>query len=382
LVGLLVVDLTIVQCQATQTCAKAVAHVDLTYGGKIRRIAKSDSHLHNINFWNPLNANNAYLIGVQSNLEQRDWRMELYDGNGCFIKDLFSIAEYDWRLVWGHSKPDLLYTSKGSNLYRYNVTTPKGNVLKALTPLSFNPGSPALNQAGDRIMVVTSDGLIRSYRLADMGDQRAFDTRLSHPAGCTTDRDDIRYTGYRNYIGVNCTSRDDMVHALVVYDDTAALVHTFYGFAGNYDFSPHGKLAYVEMWGSGKPLEIHVVNIDRTNDQILYSLLQSNASYVQNLHVSWPDKVDDWFIASIFPSARHLPSTYASPLDEILIVTTSGSHKYLARTETSIATRWTDFWAQPLASPSSDGSRVSFNSNRSGIITHYLLWVPITALSK
>jgi len=33
------------------------------------------------------------------------------------------------------------------------------------------------------------------------------------------------------------------------------------------------------------------------------------------------------------------------------------------------------FWAEPLASPSSDGNRISFNSNRSGTVDQYVLFV-------
>ncbi|MBV8139299.1 MAG: PD40 domain-containing protein, partial [Deltaproteobacteria bacterium] len=34
------------------------------------------------------------------------------------------------------------------------------------------------------------------------------------------------------------------------------------------------------------------------------------------------------------------------------------------------------FWAQPLPSPSADGTRISFNSNRSGSVQQYILWTP------
>jgi hypothetical protein len=32
------------------------------------------------------------------------------------------------------------------------------------------------------------------------------------------------------------------------------------------------------------------------------------------------------------------------------------------------------FWAMPLAAPSADGKRISFNSNRSGTIDQCILW--------
>jgi hypothetical protein len=33
------------------------------------------------------------------------------------------------------------------------------------------------------------------------------------------------------------------------------------------------------------------------------------------------------------------------------------------------------FWAMPLATPEANGNRISFNSNRSGTIDQYILYV-------
>jgi hypothetical protein len=177
--------------------------------------------------------------------------------------------------------------------------------------------------------------------------------------------------------------------AIVVYDDTGAVVHKFdaIGGGGHYDFSPDGKLAYFKMSrgarqrGGESPLEIHVVNLDGTNDRVLYSVPHAQAAYLQNLHLSWPAKVTDWFIASFFPNAGNLPSAYAPPLDEIMMIRLDGTHKYLARTGTAYSRAGRKggtgdmFWAQPLGRPSADGKRICFNSNHSGTIDQYILYV-------
>jgi hypothetical protein len=82
--------------------------------------------------------------------------------------------------------------------------------------------------------------------------------------------------------------------------------------------------------------------------------------------------VTSWFIASLFPSAANVPATYAPLLDEIIKINTDGSYTNLARTYTASSPGL--FWAQPLASPSADGSRISFNSIRSGSVDQFILF--------
>jgi hypothetical protein len=308
------------------------------------------------------------MIGIRSDLNEKNWKVVLYDGNGCYIKDLFPVSQYNWQLSWDRNKPNIFYTNKGLNVFRYDVTTNAATSIKIL-PVFPAPQGPSLNQANDRIMMVLSDSTIRSYRLSDMGDERAFAVAPLLPANCQTDWNDIRYTGYKNYIGINC-SYGDGTGSQVVVEDTGKVLHTFTAIGGanvhgHYDYSPNGKFGYSKKPGNNKEsLEIHVVNIDGTDDRILYSVPYAKASYVSNLHVSWPDKVEDWFVVSVFPTTTP-PSTYASPLDEILKIHLNGSFEYVARSGSrpKIAGSSQQFWAQPLASPSADGSRISFNSN-------------------
>lgn len=364
-----------------------IDYVDPDYGGKIRQLKKDDGHEHNLYYYrNPWNADNSRMVGVQSDLQQRNWQVVLYDGDGCLIKTLFSIDKFDWRLVWDRKNPAVLYTWKGSSLYKFDVTTGNSELLKSFAPLGLKPNGPSLNQAGDRILVVTSDGMFRSYRLPEMTEERTFSIKV--PADCIASWDKVRYIGCRNCIDTKFQSSDMQQQAIVVYDDTGEIIHRFDGIGGggHYDFSCEGKLAYFKMsrgsrQGGQRPLEIHVVDLDGANDRVLFSVSRSETMYVQSLHLSWPDQVADWFIASVFPSAQNLPPSYRPLLDEILLVKTDGTHEYLARSKTKY---WTErgrgrtgdmFWAQPLASPSSDGRRVSFNSIRSGTIDLHILYV-------
>ncbi len=360
------------------SCPSAADYLDPTYGGRVRHIRRVNSHTHNIYYHrNPWNADNSYMIGVESDLDHRNWRVVLYQGDGCFLRELFPITEYDWRLVWDRQNPEILYTWnwKRAELYRLNVRTGKADLLKSFAPLGVKPTGPSLNQAGDRILMITSEGTYRSFRLPDMREERSF--KVAYPDQCVSAWRDERYIGYRNYIMTACGSPDLTRQAILIYDDHGTLAHRLEGIGGggHFDFSPDGRLAFFRMPGRGNPLEIHVMSIDGTNDKVLYSAPAAQARHLQNLHVSWPDRVNDWFVASFFPSPQNLPPRYTPPLDEILLVHTDRSPRFLARTET-LPGRGAAFWGQPLASPSANGSRVSFNSNRSGTIAQYILWVP------
>src|SRR5262245_6825122 len=371
------------------TCPDVVNYIDSAYGKNVRQLARSAGQEHKFYYWrDAFNADNSPMIVIPQNTLSSTFEVTLYTGDGCFVKTLFAASQYNWRVAWDRNDPAILYTTTWSGLYKYNVNTNTATLLKSFESLGgFKPIGPSLNQAGDRIFVITFDGSARTYRLPDMKEERAFSiSSLLSANGCLTDWEDIRYTGYLNYVAVNCwdSPKTPTTEKLAVVEDTGIVLHVFSGpygksgFSGHWDFSPNGKLAYFRDSGGGTPLEIHVVNIDGTNDQILYSVPQSEALYVQNLHISWPDSVTEWFIVSFFPSVQNLPTTYAPPLDEILLISSaSGKYKFLARTHTKIGTRQTGFWAQPLASPSADGSRISFNSNSSGTIDQYILWVPM-----
>ncbi len=357
---------------ATQ-CANANDYVDPTYRSPIRQLLKPDGHDHNIYYHrNPWNADNTYMVGIQSDLNQANWRVVLYDGNGCYIKDLFTLGSLDWRLVWDRNDPALLYTWRNSGLYRFNVNTNTVELLKSFAQLDFTPTGLSLNQAGDRILVITSDKVFRSYRLSDMQDERSF--TVTYPTSCVSGWKDERYIGYGNYISTACASSTPSQQAILIYNDDGVLIHQFHGIGGggHYDFSPGGQLAYFPALTSAAPLDIHVVNLNGTNDRVVFSAPHTDILHVQNLHLSWPDKVTGWFIASLFPSAASVPANYAPLLDEIIKINTDGSYSFLARTYTADSPGL--FWAQPLASPSADGSRISFNSIRSGTIDQFILF--------
>ena len=267
-----------------------------------------------------------------------------------------------------------------------------------------------------------------------MSDERTF--QITVPPGCFVGWDKPHYTGYRNCIDTAYNNADSSQQAIVVYDDTGTVVHTFdaIGGGGHYDYSPDGKLAYFKLPAGGRgkpqtPFEIHVVNLDGSNDRVLFTVPRSQAHF-SNLHLSWPGKVNDWFVAGFFPSAANPPAenppsrtrvppqaaapadrarqaagdvetpptttrrpqrpramaqseqpAYEPPFDEILLLRLDGTTKYLARTGTvysRAAGRGETgdmFWAQTLASPSADGKRICFNSSRSGTIDLCILFL-------
>ena len=366
---------------------KIIDYVDPTYGSKIRHLNKDDGHEHNLYYYrNPWNAGSSLMVGIHSDLEQKKWRVVLYDGDGQFIRELFPISQFDWRLAWDRTDANFLYTWKGSCLYRFHVGTGGSELLKDFAPLGLKPNGPSINEAGDRILVATSDGVFHSYRLPDMNEERTFAPLI--PSGCFIGWDKPHYIGCRNYIDTAYRSIDPEQQAIVVYDDTGTVVHKFGGIGGggHYAYSPDGRLAYFSLPGGPRgaprrPLEIHVVNLDGTNDRVLVSIPWSHAARVHNLHLAWPSKIKDWFIASLFPSGGNVSNTYVAPVDEIMLVRTDGTYTYLARTRTVYSRAGARggsgdmFWAQPLASPSSDGTRVCFNSNRAGTIDQYILYI-------
>jgi len=374
---------------AQLACPGAEDYRDENYGAAIRCLVRNEGHEHNLYYTrDPWNADGSLMVGIHSDLMQRNWKVLLFDGEGCFQKELFSVEQFDWRLTWDRHKPDILYTWRASSLYEFNVQTGAARLLKSFAPSKLMPNGPSLNQTGDRILVITADGTFRSFALPEMNEERAF--QMTFPEGCYPAWDKPRYIGYRNFVFASCSSGDGRVQAVLIYDDTGALHHVFEGVGGggHHDFSPDGRWAYFKLpsgprGGPRSPLEIHVVNIDGTDDRVLYSVPASDARYVHNLHLAWPSRVNDWFIASFFPNAANLPPSYAPPLDEILQLRLDGNHRFLARTHTAYSTAGGRtggaqdmFWAQPLARPSAGGRRIAFNSIRSGTIDLCILTVP------
>ena len=367
--------------------AEIVDFTDPTYGSKIRQLRKDDGHEHNFYYYRePWNADGSLMLGVQSDLQQKNWHVVLLDGDGHFIRDLFTTDKYDWRLCWDRKRAEILYTWKGSTLYRFNVKTGEAEKLRSFEPRVIETNGPSVNQDGDRILIMTADKTFHSFRLSDMGDERTFKAEI--PAGCSVSWDKPRYTGWGSTIDVAFHPADLKQTGILLYDDTGKLVHRFEGIGGggHYAFSPEGRLAYFFMpnypRNDGKnSLDIHVVNPGGSDDRVLFSAPREQAAQLQNLHLSWPSRVNDWFVASFyhFPNAKQ--ANYAPPFDEIMQVRLDGTTKYLARTGSEYSrgegrgTSTDLFWAMPLAAPRADGKRISFNSNRSGTIDQFILFV-------
>ena len=367
---------------------KIVDYTDPTYGGKVRQLQKDDGHEHNFYYYRePWNADGSYLLGIQSDLQQKNWHVVLHDGDGHFIKDLFSIADYDWRLCWDRKDPNILYTWRDADLFRFRVKEGKAELLKSFKPLALITNGPSVNQNGDRILVTTSDHTFHSYHLPDMTDEHTFQPQA--PEGSVNiGWDKPHFTGYGNTIDFAFHSKDMKMQGILVYDDTGKIVHRLDGFGGggHCAFSPDGHVAYFFMpnypRADGKnSLDIHVVKIDGTDDHVVYSVPQAQAASVQNLHLSWPSKVNDWFVASFYHFPNMTQPSYTPPYDEILQIHLDGTSKYLVRTGGNYSMgagrgSSTDlFWAMPLAAPQANGKRISFNTNRFGTIDQCILFL-------
>jgi PKD repeat protein len=381
--GLMLTLISVVQAQAFVTppydgCPSSNFHdyTDAVYGAQVRQIDYPSGNEHGVYYWRQaFNVDHSYMVLIRESLDfKAPYDVSLYTGNGCYIKHLFSTPTYDWRVNWSRTDPAILYTDKGTGtLYSLDVNT------VTFTPLitesqGFRPAGPSLNQAGDRIMMVTTDQVVHSWHLPDMGSERTFSISSTLPTtgGYHVDwgHADISYIGYQNYIGNNTSDSTGANYALVVTDDTGSAIHTFLGSSGNvgngykghYAFGPSGKLAYYQQQSATLPFEIHVVNDDGTNDKLLLQVPKTQAAE-QSLHLSWPSKVNDWFVAGIIPSAGLITSTEQPILDQLIqFNVTTGAVTYLARSATNEKTPFVTFWSEEQPSMSPDGSRFEFNS--------------------
>src|SRR5262249_40073881 len=146
--------------------------------------------------------------------------------------------------------PNSFYIRGGTGLYRLNVTTNQGTLLKDFASVGgLSPSGPSVNQAGDRIFTGTSDGVRRSFHLPDMSDERAFAPQSTiFPAGCVDiDPGKDRYVGFQNYIVLDC-SFDLTGHSYIVNDNGAVFTDsTQVSFGGHVGFSGTGKVMYIKL---------------------------------------------------------------------------------------------------------------------------------------
>jgi len=338
----------------------------------------------------PFNVDNSYLLGIRAALDHTDWRVALYTGAGVFQRNLFSVdAGWNWRITWDRLDPQILYIQDNDqSLFAYHVGNDTLTLLRQFSPyVGFVGGSePSLNQTNTRVLVYVSESIdrvgvpqIRSYRLSDMGDEKILYPSMILPAGATIMSSGMgtpHYIGYGDHIAMAWQSAD--ATGLLVYDEaTSSTIHNFIGDSfggGHFAFSSTGKLAY-RTWNAGlyfttywasdyNDLEIHVVNINGTDDHVVFRASEAEAWWVQNLHLAWPATVANWFLVGFYPPAYlGLPILYVPPYDEILQVFIDGTpSRYLTRTGTKSFGPPIQGWSQPLPAPSPDGTRVSFNA--------------------
>jgi hypothetical protein len=285
------------------------------------------------------------------------------------LKRLFTQAEYNWTLAWDRHDPRILYTRKDSTVYRYDVETGKAEAVRSFEKpgITTGPTGLSLNQNGDRLLLRMGDQTVRSYRLPALDDEKT--CRIEIPEGWYANWDKLRFTGHKDYFALEFEQKRPLPAGggfkppfLRIYDAASgALFHTLENVpVGHHDFSPDGRMAYVEGFNQRRDMNVHVVNLDGTNDRIVFTAPRAKLADIRNYHITWPAGVADWFLLSFFPQTGRLPPDYQPWLDEIVQVFVDGRSKVLARTGTTCGA---NFWAQPQQSVSADGSRVLFHSN-------------------
>jgi WD40 repeat protein len=342
---------------------------DPHYGSRLRQLFNPAGDEHNLyHYRSVFNADNSRFLGIETTKTSRDYRVTLYDGDGGLIKPLFTSAEYDWTLAWDRHDPRFFYTRKNGTVFRYDVQTGKAEELKTFTkPSIAGPSGLSLNQAGDRLLLRMGDNSVRSFRLPLLDDERV--CRIEIPAGWVANWDKLRFTGYQDTFALTLEQKTPPPSGAAtqraqtrIYDGASGkLLHTLEGNVGHHDFSPDGQFAYVDFpFNQKEGMTVRVVNLDGTQNRVVFSAPSARLRHVRNYHLTWPAGVRDWFLLSFFPQTGRLPANYEPYLDEIVQVFVDGRSQILARTGTTCAE---DFWAQPQQSASADGTRVVFNTN-------------------
>jgi hypothetical protein len=344
--------------------------IDPTYGSHLRHISNPVGDEHCIyHYRSVFNADNSRLLAIETPAGSTDYFVSLYDGEGTFLNRLFRQAEYDWKAVWDRSNPRYFYTRKDSTVYRFDIESGQATSLKTFDhpAITTGPAGLSLNQTGDRLLLRMSDNTVRTYRLPALDDERI--CLIEIPTDRYANWDKLRFTGYKDYFALEFAQKQPLPEGARseqpftrIYDGaTGQPFSTLVGVPiGHHDFSPDGKIAYVDGFNQHRDMQVHVVNLDGTEDHIVFSASRENLRYVRNFHITWPAGVRDWFTLSFFPQTGALPDHYEPWLDELVQVFVDGKHRVLARTGTTCNV---NFWSQPQQSVSWDGTRVLFNSN-------------------
>ncbi len=361
---------------------RMIDFVDSTTGNRIRQMFNPAGDEHNLyHYRRVFNADNSRLLGIETPKGTTDYRVTLYNGEGHLLRSLFTQAQYDWTLAWDRFDPRIFYTHRQGTIFRYDVETGRAERLRTFeSPSVAGPTGLSLNQAGDRLLLRMTDQTVRNYRLPALDDERI--CKISIPDGWYANWDKLRFTGHNDDFALTFAltqpplpevsrvrrTRDTRqeIHLGVftrIYDGkTGQLIHQFDQVTvGHHDFSPDGKLAYVEgHFNQGPEMRLHLVNIDGTDDRVVFTALREQLLFVRNYHITWPSEVRDWFLLSFFPQSGRFPPKYKPYLDELIQVDIDGQSRVLARTGTACGA---NFWAQPQQSLSADGTHVLFHTN-------------------
>ncbi|HYF34080.1 MAG TPA: hypothetical protein VD994_02230 [Prosthecobacter sp.] len=349
---------------------RVIEFVDPAYGGHVRQFFNPVGDEHDLyHYRSVFNSDNSRILGIETPKGSKDYIVTLYDGEGKFLKPLYTQAEYDWTVVWDRRDPRFFYTRKGNTVYRYDVETSKAVAIRSFDrPEIAAPTGMSLNGKGDRLLLRMRDQSVRSYRLPDLDDERVCTIKV--PDGWYANWDKLRYTGHADYFALTFEEKRPLPQGqrpappfTRIYDEaTSEVLNTFEGVTvGHHDFSPDGRFAYVEGFNERRgEMRVRVAKLDGSENRVVFTAPLEKLRFVRNYHITWPPGVKAWFVLSFFPQTGTLPERYEPYLDELIQVHVDGRSKVLARTGTTCGQL---FWAQPQQSISADGSKILFHTN-------------------
>ena len=245
---------------------------DPTYGGRLRQIFNPGGDEHDLyHYRSVFNADNSRLIGIETPKGSKVYIVTLYDGDGRFLKRLFTQAEYNWTLAWDRHDPGILHTRSQNTVYRYDVEAGKAHPVRSFNNPAINSGPTglSLNQKGDRLLLRMGDQTVRTYRLPALDDERI--CHIEIPEGWFANWDKLRFTGHKDYFALEFGQKQPLPAGarpappfLRLYDGVSGkLFHTLENVpVGHHDFSPDGKLAYVDGFNQRRDMQVRVVNLD------------------------------------------------------------------------------------------------------------------------
>ncbi|HWU39296.1 MAG TPA: hypothetical protein VN203_16750, partial [Candidatus Acidoferrum sp.] len=289
--------------------------------------------------------------------------------------------------------PAIVWTSAPGTLYKVNVNTtpptftpvytvPNGAIVMDIFPIS--PTRLALATYDNQAITVNTDGTNpRFYPTSGVAEGAVMDRIFAVPGSSNQ---------FAMLVKVNPDTPQETRYDATYDDSTSTLLHTFGPFhwgtpleqhnTWDHEYFANGQAVYVNpmVINAGVmlyPIEMHIVNVDGTNDRMLYtSSSLTDWQNARSVH-HWFGNTLGWYLLSLNPV---IGSTYDGRYrDQFLKVdAATGSLTALGRNPTETISLQSDicgFWSLSLGNLNRRGDRINFNSCRSGATDNYILFL-------